>query len=253
MSTDSNPVDSASKSTRRKEASGRVRDKVEKAMQAAEFERQREMARKRLELARNGAIAFEKAQVGEGMRNFLTYLRMIELNKGVEPGMLKPALFDNKKELPELLLVTGIYWDLARYSDRLRTKNKTKDYAIFLDKYVLFAKGTSYQPLCAETLRKYLAADKAIHRSDFMKAYKAMGGSNCFVATAVMELGDVNTVPTLRAFRDDVCTRSAAGRAFVRWYYKNGPALARQVERWPFFARRALARVLDALALVLAK
>lgn len=41
----------------------------------------------------------------------------------------------------------------------------------------------------------------------------------CFIATAVYGNRDAPQVRTLRDFRDDVLTRSAAGKAFVDFYY----------------------------------
>lgn len=54
--------------------------------------------------------------------------------------------------------------------------------------------------------------------------------SGCFVVTATM--GDVNhpTVTILRSFRDEFLIKSTVGTAFVNWYYKYGPAIARRIE-----------------------
>ena len=82
----------------------------------------------------------------------------------------------------ELVLITGIYWDLARTYDRMRGKENQRQMKEFLGQFVVFARGASYQALCTETLRKYLAAEKAIHRGDFRAAYKQLGKSTCFIA-----------------------------------------------------------------------
>lgn len=60
----------------------------------------------------------------------------------------------------------------------------------------------------------------------------------CFVVTATM--GDENhpTVSLLREFRATILSGSYAGEAFIRWYYQNGPRLARVVERSKY--RRAI-------------
>jgi hypothetical protein len=54
----------------------------------------------------------------------------------------------------------------------------------------------------------------------------------CFVATVAFGDG-APELDTLRAFRDRVLSRSALGRAFIGWYYREGPALARFVARRP--------------------
>lgn len=58
----------------------------------------------------------------------------------------------------------------------------------------------------------------------------------CFVATVAFGEGAPELV-TLRAFRDRVLLRSEAGRKFVRWYYREGPALARFVAARPGLKR----------------
>jgi hypothetical protein len=55
----------------------------------------------------------------------------------------------------------------------------------------------------------------------------------CFVATVAFGEG-APELTTLRSFRDRVLVRSRAGRAFVGWYYRRGPALARFVSRVPW-------------------
>jgi hypothetical protein len=55
----------------------------------------------------------------------------------------------------------------------------------------------------------------------------------CFVATVAFGEG-APELDVLRCFRDRTLLASAPGRAFVRWYYRDGPALARIVERTPW-------------------
>ncbi len=82
--------------------------------------------------------------------------------------------------------------------------------------------------------------------TDFAEHYVASGGKGkggfCFVATVAYGSYDHPHVRVLRQWRDQVLLHSRVGRAFVRWYYANGRALAR-----PFVGRpwaRALLRLL---------
>lgn len=59
----------------------------------------------------------------------------------------------------------------------------------------------------------------------------------CFVATATYQDTNHPDVEYLRYFRDNYLKKVSAGRAFVKWYYKNGPALARLVERFPILRK----------------
>lgn len=58
----------------------------------------------------------------------------------------------------------------------------------------------------------------------------------CFVATVAFG-EDAPELDVLRAFRDDVLEKSAPGRAFVDWYYREGPALAQFVSKRPLLKR----------------
>ncbi len=57
------------------------------------------------------------------------------------------------------------------------------------------------------------------------------GGGGCFVATVAYGAADCEEVAALRALRDAVLVRTAAGRCFIRVYYRWGPIAARHVER----------------------
>jgi hypothetical protein len=58
----------------------------------------------------------------------------------------------------------------------------------------------------------------------------------CFVATVAFG-EDAPELDTLRAFRDQVLALSPAGRAFIGWYYREGPALAEFVGKRPVLRR----------------
>ncbi|MCD6498359.1 MAG: hypothetical protein J7M25_08705 [Deltaproteobacteria bacterium] len=80
--------------------------------------------------------------------------------------------------------------------------------------------------------------------NDFAEHYSEAGGKGdagfCFVATVAYGSYDHPNVRILRRWRDGVLLHSGWGRAFVRWYYRNGRRLAA-----PFHGRpwaRALLR-----------
>jgi len=54
-------------------------------------------------------------------------------------------------------------------------------------------------------------------------------GGGCFIATAVYKDYSHPDLVSLRLFRDNVLSRSRAGRSFIKFYYKYGPMIARPV------------------------
>lgn len=71
----------------------------------------------------------------------------------------------------------------------------------------------------------------------------------CFVATVAFGEG-APELDVLRGFRDEVLARHAAGRRFIDWYYRDGPALAEFVSARPLL-RRATRLVLSGITRLL--
>jgi hypothetical protein len=226
----------------------RAREKAERAMKLAEAEHRRALLKRRIELAQRGVEAFKQGKISEAVLSFQAYLKILEDWKGVPAGGLTPSHFDVKKDIPELLVISGVYWDLTKLFDR--TRNRQSEFHHYMGKYLLFSKGMPFQPLAAETLRKYVNNDKPVHGDDFKNTYKQMTGNSisCFVATSLIDVCDFETLPRLRVFRDEVLERSFAGRAFVRGYYVVGPWIAATLDRMPECIRVQAAKIIDHLA-----
>lgn len=224
---------------------GRLRSTIEKKIEQAKEERKRDMFRRRIDIARLGVADYENKKFVEATKSFHAYIQILEEWKKVPPGGLTPSLFDKKLDLPELLLITGVFWDLVKLYDRTKGERAYKDFKLYLSKYVLFVKGMPFEGLCLETMRKYIQLDKPMHRAEFKEAYKKMGGSNCFVAGALLDEIDVETIPALRRYRDERMSTSLGGRALIQAYYAVGPSMAWVVERLPRGIRVALGSALD--------
>lgn len=229
----------------------RTRQKLQEAMERAEADYRRQLLIKRIELAQSGMRAFQAGKLVDATRNFHTYIRILEDWKGCPEGGLTPSHFNSKKDVAELLLISGVYWDLVKLYDRTKTPEKRKEFLHYLEKFILFSRGMPFQTICAETLRRYISIEKPRHKDDFKNAYKMIAVSKCFVVTALCDVTNCKTLPRLRRFRDDTLSRSKAGRAFIRWYYRYGPFLARCTEGVPETGRRALGVTLDQLAEIL--
>lgn len=225
-----------------------VRRKIESAMEQAEEERHKRLLSRRLELARNGVAYYQRGQITDAVKAFHSYIRILEELKNVSEGGLMPSCFDLKTELPELMVLSGVYWDLIKIYDHAQSQEKHKEFLHYLEKYIIFAKGFPYQTLSAETLRKYISNRKGIHMSDFKNAYEIIGDSKCFLATSLIDVSSENTLPTLRKWRDEVMMHYSIGKWFVKGYYQISPRLVGRMNRLPTPVRKLLALGLDGIA-----
>lgn len=225
-----------------------LRSKIQSAIEQAQEERKREMFRQRVEIARSGIRQFEQKHIQEAVNLFYTYIRILEDWKRVPENGLTPANFDMQMDIHELLLLSGIYWDLAKLYDRTKTKERYNEFVVYLDKFVIFSKGMPFQALCSESMRKYISNDKAVHKEEFKKAYIRLTGSKCFIATEVMEHLDQGSFERLTRFRDERLMPTPPGRLLVRMYYRLSPMLAAALSKAPQSVRTFVASALDGIS-----
>jgi hypothetical protein len=83
-----------------------------------------------------------------------------------------------------------------------------------------------------------------------LTAYPDLPNSGCFIATAAYGSADALPVLALREFRDRWLLTNGPGRAFVRWYYRSSPPLARFLNNHP--AGKPLTRAVLAPAVLAA-
>ena len=224
----------------------RARRKMKAEIDRVERERQLALFQKRMDLAREGALYFKEENYRDAVKNYYVYLDVLEKSKNVKSGGLDLKHFDQQKDIAELLLLTGVYWDLAKLYDKVSKKDTIK-LGQYLDRFVLFSKGMPYQHVSAELIRKYLVYGNPRNRKLFKDSHIRLGGGSCFIATAVEDHCSPQTLPALRGFRDQVLLKRAWGRGFVAIYYRVGPFLARAVLRTPDAFQLKLAHFFDSL------
>jgi hypothetical protein len=225
-----------------------ARKKIHEQIRAAEEAAKASRSKHRLGLASKGASAYATKNLGEAAQSFMAYIKILEDMKGVPQGGLSPANFDRKTDLSEMMLVSGVYWELTKLYDRTASPEKQAEFRKHLGKYIQFSKGMPYQTMCSEHMRKYIQASQALHRKEFKDAYKLIAISKCFVATELIEYIGAETLPDLRSFRDQVLKESGAGRKFVARYYRSGPMIAERVSHWPEPMKQGAGKTLDWIA-----
>ncbi len=220
-----------------------ARKKAQEQMERALEEQRRIRQRRRVEIAKQGVRSYDQKKIADAVKHFHLYINILEELKDVAPGDLKPSNFDKKKDIAELLLISGIYWDLAKLYDKTKTPSKYKEFAHYLEKFILFSRDMPFTLVCIETLRKYISNEKPVHKEDFKKALNILAPNKCFIATSLVDLLPDPVLPRLWRFRDEVLDKSVPGRAFIRVYYATAPHVATVLDRMPEPARMAAAGV----------
>lgn len=220
-------------------SSKRFSSKVRKGIQEA-FERQQEQRRKeawrhRIDIAKRGVLLYEKGKLPEALKTFRDYISILENRFGVGAGGLNLGVFDIKKDAGEILLIAGIYWDMAKIYDHM--KGHQGEMRHCLNKFLEFSIGRPHIILSAEAIRKYMTSGRCSNVNDFKSAHMLITRhlTKCFVATAVF--GPMSSeVETLREFRDTRLAPHFAGRAFIRLYYAISPPIAHALIKAPIAA-----------------
>lgn len=233
-----------------KRFSNKVRKSIQEAFERQEAAKRRELWVKRIEVAKKGIKYYEQSKLPEALRTFKDYLSILETRFAVGPNGLSIGLFDSKKDAGELLLLTGIYWDMAKIYDHM--KGHTAELRNCLNKFIEFSVDRPHIILASEAIRKYIASGSAVHVQDFKNAHHVLQShlARCFIATATFGPGAVE-VDILRRFRDERLVRSALGRAFVSAYYRISPPIARALIRAPWATppvRAVLSRISSRIA-----
>ena len=220
-------------------SSKRFSSKVRKGIQEA-FERQQEQRRKeawrfRIDIAKRGVLLFDKGKLPEALKSFRDYISILENRFGVETGGLHLAAFDLKKDAGEVLLIAGIFWDMAKIYDHM--KGHQGEMRHCLNKFIEFSIDRPHIILSSEAIRKYVSSGKCVNIEDFKNAHILLTRhlAKCFIATAVFGPTSAE-VETLRRFRDTRLAPHFAGRAFIRVYYTVSPTIAHALIKAPLAA-----------------
>lgn len=220
-------------------SSKRFSSKVRKRIQEA-YERQEDAKRKqawvaRMDIARRGVKHFGTGKLPEALRCFKDYLTILESRYNVMSGGLQASLFDKKKDAGEVLLIAGVYWDMAKIYDHM--KGHQRELRVSLNKFIEFSIGRNHLILASEAIRRYLASNSIKNVQDFKDAQHIVHQNlpKCFIATAVFGPAS-REVEVLRNIRDQVLEPKAAGRAFISAYYRISPPIAVLFAKRPLIA-----------------
>ncbi len=207
-----------------------IRAQSEKAKQryAKELERR---YRGRTQQLKHGKKAFNAKDYSTAVRCYNSYLTTMAEVHRCEMFSLSPESFDNKRDITELLIISQIYWELAKcYDSSERTIELVHS---CLKQFVLFTVDMPFQVLNAEHMRKYIRRRKLRNEDVFEDAYRSIftQAKSCFIATELFGAHDQVT-EKIRALRPFILDFPGGGRA-VELYYSKSPWLIAQMKLWP--------------------
>ncbi len=208
-----------------KSFSTKVRKHIQEAFDRQQARKRKEAWVKRMEVAKKAVKLYETKKLPEALQLFREYVAILEYRHNVPAGGLRSDLFDARKETAELILCSGVYWDMAKIYDKM--KGQTENLRACLNKYVEFSIDRPHLVLASEAVRKHITTGNPINKEEFKNAHAVLRKhlAKCFIASAIF--GPLsNEVTIFRNFRDTVLMSFLVGRLFVNCYYKLSPTLA---------------------------
>lgn len=189
-------------------------------------ERERYVARKTLEnkykirftIAKEGKMALNRRDYRMMIYRYNEYLKIMADTFEVSSIYdLKPSFFNAKNDVAELLLISQIFWELAKFYDgSSKTRDKQES---SLKLFIRFTMGMQFQSLNTEIVRKELKRRKFKNRELIVKSlegiYKESAG--CYLATYFQY--NNNVLSCFRDFKAQVLTTSKGGLKFIELYY----------------------------------
>jgi hypothetical protein len=172
----------------------------------------------RITIARYGKESLDAGDYGNALRKFMDYLQIISEVKGTKDiYALRLNTFDPKKELTELMMISHIYFEMARMYDAV--PKFQGDVEKCLEQFVHFTANQPFQVVNSEMVRKYLKKSVFKNPDMFRNAYQQIyvQSKKCYIVTFCY--GETHPVTQqCREFKDWLIDFSL-GQKLVRNYY----------------------------------
>jgi hypothetical protein len=172
----------------------------------------------RISVAKYGKQSLDARDYGTAVRKFVDYLSTLAEVKGIQDiYQLNISMFDPKKDLTELLMISHIFFEMARLYDAV--PKFQGDAGKCLDQFVHFSANQPYQVVNSEMVRKYLKKAAFKNPDMFRAAYQQIyvQSKKCYIVTFCF--GEQHSVTRdCRIFKDWLLD-FRIGQELVRIYY----------------------------------
>ena len=175
----------------------------------------------RLTALKKGQDHSQHNRIADAVRYYNEYLNAIAEYHEVKVEKLSPKLFNAEKEVAEILLISQVYWDLAKAYDR--SPKLASECERCLKQFALFTIGFKFQYLNSEMIRKFIKKRNSYHPEYFEQTYKDMRvhSKKCYVATYCY--GETHYITSeLRVFKTKI-DHTYLGAKFIELYYRVSP------------------------------
>lgn len=174
----------------------------------------------RITITKIGKEALDKGDYATALQRFVEYMQvMADVKKTKDFYSLKPGHFDTKKDLTEMLLISHIFFEMARIYDAVpKFQDESKK---CLDLFVTFSANQPYQVVNSEMIRKHLKKSVFKQPDAFRGAYEQIyvQSKKCYVVTFCY--GSNHDITHQYRELKNLMLESEIGRELVRIYYKN--------------------------------
>lgn len=201
-------------------------DEKEKTPKEKDQEQRKQLALKkryeqRITIAKNGREAFLNKDYITAVSKYNEYLGILAESKDRSDIFdLSPSMFNNKTQITEMLLISHVYWELARTYEM--TPKLQSSFHKCLKQFVKFTINQPYQVLNSEMLRKYIKKNKknSLQINALNKSYSQIHiqSKSCFIATHCFGESS-KEIYILRQFKRDLLSYSW-GEKCVEIYYR---------------------------------
>ncbi|MBT3585545.1 MAG: hypothetical protein HN509_11620 [Halobacteriovoraceae bacterium] len=179
--------------------------------------------RDRLKYLKKGQEFSQADDIPKAVQCYNQYLHALALFFRTEEPALKPKLFDQESDIAELLLISHVYWDLAKAYDR--SPNLRHESVRCLDQFTKFTIGYKYQHVNAQMLRNFIKKRLAYNPKAFKQAYEKIKvqSKSCYIATYCYS-EEHPYLANLRQLKLHLLN-NRLGNKFVDYYYLYSPLL----------------------------
>lgn len=182
----------------------------------------------RITIAKFGKESLDAGDYSTALQKFVEYMQvMADVKKVQNVYGLKPGHFDSRKDVTEMLMISHVYFEMARIYDAVpKFADESKK---CLEQFVIFSANQPYQVVNSEMIRKHLKKSVFKNPDAFRSAYEQIyvQSKKCYVVTFCY--GDQH--PVTQEYRElkDWLLQYTWGQRLVRAYYCTSSEV---VPRW---------------------